>query len=369
MLRPLLAATDPEKAHRRTISLLKTVSNSRPLCASFSRLYQHRVPKLPVKLFARQLNNPVGLAAGFDKDGVAYPALAGLGFGFIELGTVTPKAQPGNPPVRIFRLPQHESIINRLGFNSGGLDQFVQHLSRYPASTRPALLGVNIGKNTATPIDRAIEDYSLCLERVYALADYVVLNLSSPNSPGLRLLQQAAELRVLLESILCKRNAISEEHGGRVVPIAVKVSPDLIDQDIVQVAEIALEYQVDALLATNTTIARETDVFDRHYREQGGVSGKLLRDRATATIAKIADVTAGNVPIIGVGGISSGADAWQKLLAGASAVQLYTALAYQGPIIVRKIVSELSQLARPYDRDNFSAALEFARQQESASKP
>ena len=361
LLRPLLANTDPERAHRQTITLLKSVSQNHSLCATASRIYRNRVPELPIELFGKQLKNPVGLAAGFDKDGVAFPALAALGFGFVELGTVTPQPQPGNSGKRIFRLEKEQSIINRLGFNSRGLDAFTKNLIGYPENSRPAMLGVNIGKNTNTPIENAIGDYDICLEKVYQFADYVVLNLSSPNSPGVRLLQQRTELSQLLNSIMRKRTEFSDLYGGRSVPVVLKISPDLNPDQVISIAELALECKVDALIATNTTIARDRPVTSKHYSETGGLSGELLKDQSTSIIRQLAEVTQGTISIIGVGGVSSANDAWEKLLAGATAVQLYTGMVFQGPAIVRNIVSGLSELAKTYDSEDFMSALENAR--------
>lgn len=361
LLRPLLANTDPERAHRQTITLLKSVSQNHSLCATASRIYRNRVPELPIELFGKQLNNPVGLAAGFDKDGVAFPALAALGFGFVELGTVTPEPQPGNAGKRIFRLEKEQSIINRLGFNSRGLDAFTKNLIGYPENSRPAMLGVNIGKNTNTPIENAIGDYEICLEKVYQFADYVVLNLSSPNSPGVRLLQQRTELSQLLNSVMHKRTEFSDLYGGRCVPVVLKISPDLNPDQVISIAELALECKVDALIATNTTIARDRPVNSKHYSETGGLSGKLLKDQSTSIIRQLTEVTQGTISIIGVGGVSSASDAWEKLLAGATVVQLYTGMVFQGPAIVRNIVSGLSDLAKTYDSEDFMSALENAR--------
>ena len=362
LLQPVLANIDPEFAHQQTIALLKGVSNKPHRIAAVSKLYQNRVPDLPIQLFGKTLRNPVGLAAGFDKDGAAYPGLSALGFGFIEIGTVTPKPQPGNPKLRIFRLQKEQSIINRLGFNSGGIEMMLNNLRRYPAVSANTLLGINIGKNATTPIERAHEDYATCLEAVYQYADYVVLNLSSPNSPGLRLLQHHGEFSQLLDFIMQKRADLVTKHAGKVVPIAVKVSPDLNTDDIVPIAENALKHQVDALVATNTTVAREDGISHKHYSETGGLSGRLLTDRATSVIGQLAQATGGQIPIIGVGGVSSAQDAWDKLLAGASAVQLYTAMVFQGPTIVKNMVSGLTALAKPYDHVDFGTAIKQARQ-------
>jgi len=363
LIHPLFKSMDPERAHRQTIALLKTISTKRALHTAVSNLYGKRVPQLPIQLFGKSIANPIGLAAGFDKDGTAYPALAALGFGLIEIGTVTPDPQPGNPGVRIFRLNKEQSIINRLGFNSAGLKVMLRNLSIHPALANNTLLGINIGKNTSTPNERAYQDYATCLEAIYGYADYVVLNLSSPNSPGLRLLQQKAEFSELLERLLLKRVELSSRYAGQLLPIAVKISPDLSEDDLVLVAETAVEHQLDALIATNTTTSRELPIKHRHYTEQGGLSGRLLAERSTSVIKLLSAATGGGMPIIGVGGVSSAQDAWQKLLAGASAVQLYSALTFQGPDLVRHMVNGLAKLAARYDQTNFTRAIELARQQ------
>ncbi len=363
LLQPVLANIDPERAHRGTIALLNRISKNNALIASVSKRYGERVPDLPVQLFGKSIRNPVGLAAGFDKNGVAYPALAALGFGFIEIGTVTPNPQPGNPKVRIFRLNKEHSIINRLGFNSSGLQNFLRNLTDLPGIPDNTLLGINIGRNSNTPNEAAHRDYGIGLESIYKFADYAVLNLSSPNSPGLRMLQNPAELTQLLQSVMHKRDELAEFHQDKLLPIAVKISPDLEARDIVSIAQIALEYRVDALIATNTSIARPDSITHKHYTETGGLSGKLLTNQSTAVIQQLAQVTRGQIPIIGVGGISSAKDAWDKLLAGATAVQLYTAMVYQGPAIVGRIVSGLTEIAKEYDSTSLATAIERARQQ------
>ncbi len=365
LFRPALARVDPEWAHRQTITLLKTVSKNKRVLSTVSRHYRERTCELPIQLFGRQLRNPVGLAAGFDKDGVAYPALAALGFGLIEIGTVTPEPQPGNPGVRIFRLEEERSIINRLGFNSGGLNALLQNLAKQPSNLGNSIFGINIGKNTKTPNEYAHEDYAKCLEAIYDVADYAVLNLSSPNSPGLRMLQHKTEFDQLLQFVMRKRTELARQHENRILPIAVKISPDLNADEIVHVAQIAMHYKVDALIATNSTTARESSISHRRYSEKGGLSGKLLSDRATDVIRSLANVTDGQIPIIGVGGISSAEDAWCKLLAGASAVQLYSALVFEGPALVCQIVNGLAERMKSYDSTDFATAIELARRQES----
>lgn len=363
LIRPLLFRLDPEYAHRQTVALLQKASNRPPRVASLTERYRNKIPKLPIELFGKKLSNPVGLAAGFDKNAVAFPALFALGFGFVEVGTVTPKAQPGNPKVRVFRLDQEESIINRLGFNNNGLDAMLGNLSEYSNCIRPGILGINIGKNTDTPNEQAIEDYLTCLGAVYESADYAVLNLSSPNSPGLRLLQQESEFNELLHAVMEKRDELANKQSDKLLPIAVKISPDLESEQIDAVAELSLNHRVDALIATNTTIARTALVSHKHFTQTGGLSGRLLTDQATSVISRLASTTQGQIPIIGVGGISSAEDAWNKLLAGATALQLYTALVFQGPALLRRIVTGLAERAKHYDKSNFATAIEQARNQ------
>ncbi len=355
-----MASIDAETAHKRTIGTLKCVSNHDKLLTLCENLYGNRVPDLPVCLFGRTLKNPVGLAAGFDKDGVAFPAAASLGFGFVEIGTVTPKPQPGNPKPRIFRIESNQSIINRLGFNSSGLDEFCSNVSSFRHRMKGAMLGVNIGKNTDTPNERAIEDYLECLEQVYRIADYVVLNLSSPNSPGLVQLQLKSQFGQLLEAILQKRDRLALENQGKIVPIAVKVSPDLSAVELKQTIETAMDLKTDAIIATNTTTARTGNCTDRQFAETGGLSGNLLNELSTQTIKTIAQISDGDIPIIGVGGISSANDAWSKFAAGATAIQLYSSMVFQGPTVIKQIVEGLVRLASENDKSSFGDALKAA---------
>jgi dihydroorotate dehydrogenase len=281
----------------------------------------------------------VGLAAGLDKDGEHVDALAALGFGFLELGAVTPRPQPGNPGPRLFRLPQAQALINRLGFNSRGVDAFVANLGRARSG---AIIGVNIGKNADTANERAIEDYIACLRKVYPLAGFVTANLSSPNTKNLRELQRADELDAFLSALAAERDHLAREHGRR-VPLAVKVSPDLDDAGIAAVADRVAARSIDAIIATNTTVSREAVEHLSHGREQGGLSGAPLKARATEVVRKLRRALPASVAIIGVGGIASAADAREKLDAGASLVQLYTALVYRGPGLVGEIVRGLAR--------------------------
>ncbi len=332
-VRPFLFALDPEAAHRLSLNSLDALHQ-----LGLSRLAACPAPPLPVRAMGLAFPNPVGLAAGLDKNGEHIDSLASLGFGFIEIGGVTPRAQPGNPRPRLFRLPEAEAIINRLGFNNLGADRVVQNVRR---SGYRGILGINIGKNFDTPIERAAEDYVLCLRKVYPVASFVTANISSPNTMNLRSLQGNDELDVLLAALVRERDALAKTHG-RSVPLAVKIAPDLDDAAIEMIADRLLAHRMDAVIATNTTTAREGVAHLPHAQEQGGLSGAPLRARSTAVIAKLSRALKGQLTIIGVGGIASAADAREKLDAGATLVQLYTALLYRGPEIVSEIVRGLA---------------------------
>jgi len=286
--------------------------------------------------------NPVGLAAGLDKDGEHIDGLAALGFGFLEIGAVTPRPQPGNPKPRLFRLPEAEALINRLGFNNRGADVLVENIRR---SGYRGIVGVNIGKNSDTPNERAHEDYIACLRKVYAHASFVTANISSPNTKDLRSLQQADGLDALLVSLTAERDLLAKRYGNR-IPLAVKVAPDLDDAGIETIADRVAARGIDAVIATNTTVSREGVVHLRASREQGGLSGAPLRALATAVVRRLRRRLPASVAVIGVGGIASAADAREKLDAGASLVQLYTALVYRGPALVGEIVRSLASPGR-----------------------
>jgi dihydroorotate dehydrogenase len=332
-VRPFLFALDPEAAHRLSLNSLDALHK-----LGLSRLAACPAPPLPVRAMGLEFPNPVGLAAGLDKNGEHIDALASLGFGFIEIGGVTPRAQPGNPKPRLFRLPEAEAIINRLGFNNLGADCVVKNVRR---SNYRGILGINIGKNFDTPIERAAEDYVLCLRKVYPVASFITANISSPNTKNLRSLQGGGELDALLGALMRERDALEITHG-RHVPIAVKVAPDLDDAAIEMIADRLLAHRVDAVIATNTTTARTGVAHLPHAHEQGGLSGAPLRALSTAVIAKLAHALKGRLTIIGVGGIASATDAREKLDAGATLIQLYTALLYRGPEIVSEIVRGLA---------------------------
>ena len=288
--------------------------------------------------------NPVGLAAGLDKDGAYIDGLAALGFGFIEIGTVTPRAQPGNPKPRMFRLPEAQALINRMGFNNGGVDAFVRNVqaSRFYQEQR-GILGLNIGKNADTPIERATDDYLYCLDKVYPYAAYVTVNISSPNTKNLRQLQQASEIDALLSALKMAQSQLADKHG-RYVPLVLKIAPDLDDEQIDTIASALLRNHIDGVIATNTTITRDAVQGLTHANETGGLSGAPVRDLSTRVIRALHQVLQGEIPIIGVGGILSGADASEKMAAGASLIQLYTGLIYRGPELVIECASACASI-------------------------
>lgn len=357
LLRPLLFALDPETSHRFTFGLLRALYRlpgcGRALRASYAR----RTPALPVEVMGLHFANPVGLAAGLDKNAECVRPLAALGFGFLELGTVTPQPQAGNPPPRLFRLARQRALINRMGFPSAGLDVFLANLRR---AGHPCVLGINIGKNRHTPNERAAEDYLVALRAVYLHADYVAINVSSPNTPGLRELQQGGALARLLEALKTEQAALAARHG-RYVPLALKIAPDLDDGQIAEIAQLVRAHHFDAVIATNTTITRPGLQDEPLAREPGGLSGAPLKALSTAVIRKLYAHLKGEIPIIGVGGIETAEDAWEKLVAGADLVQVYTGLIYQGPALVRRIVAGLARRVAPSGGMTLAQAVAHAR--------
>ena len=335
LARPLLFCLDPERAHELTLGLADA-----PL--RFGLLRVARAPGTPVRAMGLDFPNAVGLAAGLDKNAEHVDALSRLGFGFIEVGTVTPRPQSGNPRPRLFRLPRAEALINRMGFNNVGLDRFLENLSRV---NWRGILGINIGKNADTPMERAADDYAACLERVYARASYVTVNVSSPNTKNLRDLQENRQLDALLARLSSQREPLAQRHGRR-VPLALKVAPDLQPAQVQAVADAVRRHGVDGVIATNTSIAREGVEGLPHAHEAGGLSGAPLRERATATLAALAAALKGEAALIGVGGILRGADALQKLDAGAALLQLYTGLIYRGPDLVAECISACRKRSR-----------------------
>lgn len=325
--RSLLFQLDPEHAHQLT---LRALQFGAPLLHS-------NLPAKPIKLMGLRFTNPIGLAAGFDKNGIALNGLAKLGFGFVEVGTVTPLPQSGNPKPRIFRLPEAQAIINRLGFNNAGVMALAQRLKNRQF---PGILGINIGKNAVTPNARAVDDYLACMDEIYTLADYITINISSPNTKDLRDLQQPEQLASLL-SALQTRAAQLGIQTNKHVPLVVKLSPDMSATEVQAIAKLLLQLKIDGVIATNTTISRTAVAGQTHAAETGGLSGKPLLSQSTQTIQWLHRVLGDQIPIIGCGGISSPADMHAKFNAGASLVQLYTGLVYQGPRLIENLVHAL----------------------------
>lgn len=334
LARAQLFRMDAEDAHHLTLRALAAAGRT-----GIAKLLAAHVPDLPRTVMGIAFRNPVGLAAGLDKDGACIDGLAALGFGFIEVGTVTPRAQPGNPRPRIFRLPQAGALINRMGFNNQGVDQFVKNVQ---AASYHGPLGLNIGKNADTPIERAADDYLYCLERVYPFASYVTINISSPNTKNLRQLQGAGELDALIAALKDKQQRLADLHG-KLVPLALKIAPDLDNEQITVIADTLLRHGVEGVIATNTTLARAAVAGLPHAEETGGLSGKPVFDASNAVIRKLSAQLGDAVAIIGVGGISSGEDAVAKLSAGASLVQIYTGFIYRGPALVGECVDAISR--------------------------
>ena len=337
LARPLLFSLDPETAHNVTLPALRSAAR-----LGLTNLIARPRPD-PRKVMGLEFPNPVGLAAGLDKDGAYIDGLAALGFGFIEVGTVTPRPQPGNPKPRMFRLPQANALINRMGFNNGGVDAFVRNVqaSRF-YQDKQGVLGLNIGKNADTPIERATDDYLICLEKVYPYAAYVTVNISSPNTKNLRQLQQASELDELLSKLKQSQAALADRHG-RYVPIVLKIAPDLDGEQVKAIADALLRHGIDGVIATNTTITRDAVQGLPHAQEAGGLSGAPVRALSDRVVSALHKELGGALPVIGVGGILSGADAKAKMDAGASLVQLYTGLIYRGPALVRECAAAIAR--------------------------
>lgn len=335
LARPLLFAIDPEAAHNLTLPALRRAA-ALGLTASIAK-----PPSDPRTVMGITFPNPVGLAAGLDKDGAYIDGLSTLGFGSIEVGTVTPRAQPGNPMPRMFRLPQANAIINRMGFNNGGVDTFVANVqASHFYQNQEGILGLNIGKNADTPIERAVDDYLICLEKVYQYASYVTINISSPNTKNLRQLQGASELDALLSQLKEAQQRLADRHK-RYVPIALKIAPDIDSEQIQTIAQALLRHKMDGVIATNTTINRDAVKNMKHAEEAGGLSGAPVFEASNIVIRALKKELGDAVPIIGVGGILSGEDAQTKIAAGASLVQLYTGLIYRGPALIKECAAAL----------------------------
>lgn len=333
LVRKALFLSDPETAHGMALESLR-LGYGMGATQFFGK---HR--DLPVTVMGLKFPNPVGMAAGMDKNGDYIDALGSLGFGFIEVGTITPRPQPGNPKPRIFRLEKANAMINRLGFNNKGVDHLVQQVRKRRFT---GVLGINIGKNFDTPIDRAADDYLTCLEKVYPEADYITVNISSPNTRGLRELQEVEQLDGLLKTLNERRNALADTWKKR-VPLVVKVAPDLEDAQIPAMAEIVARNEFDGLIATNTTISREAVKGMRHADEQGGLSGAPLKDKANHVLATFREHLPKGFALIGTGGITSGADAAEKIRLGADLVQFYTGFVYTGPDLVGDCVDAIAK--------------------------
>lgn len=333
LFKPILFQLDAECAHDLTLKSLKFAERSGALA-----LLARPLTCQPRKVMGLTFPSPVGLAAGLDKNAACIDGLAALGFGFIEVGTVTPRAQPGNPRPRLFRVKEAEGIINRFGFNNLGVDNLVENVKRakYRGKLSNNILGINIGKNFDTPNERAVDDYLICLRKVYAYASYVTVNISSPNTKNLRALQEKDALAALLATLKAEQARLAEQHG-RYVPIVLKIAPDLELEQINEIADLLLEHAFDGVIATNTTLARDAVQGLPNAEQAGGLSGAPVRDKSTTVIRQLAARLQGRIPIIGVGGIMSGADAAEKISAGASLVQVYSGLIYRGPKLVKDI--------------------------------
>ncbi len=327
LIRSVFFSMDAEKAHGLGMNALRLGGRLLPPAEP--------LPAVPTEVMGIAFPNRVGLAAGLDKNGEAIDGLARIGFGFIEIGTITPRPQPGNPKPRLFRLPEVEGIINRMGFNNHGVDALVANVK---AAKYRGVLGINIGKNADTPIERAVDDYLACLEKVYSLASYVTVNISSPNTKNLRALQGATELDALLGPLKAAQERLADQHGKH-VPLALKIAPDLDDEQITQIADAVRKHRFEAVIATNTTIARDAVQGLRHGDEAGGLSGGPVREASTRVIRALSAKLAGELPIIGAGGIVKGEHAREKIEAGAALVQIYSGLIYHGPRLIRDCVA------------------------------
>lgn len=333
LARALLFRMDAERAHDVTIGAL-----SRWQRTPLERLWRQSIaPQEPVEVMGLKFPNRIGLAAGLDKNGACIDAFGAMGFGFIEVGTVTPRPQIGNPKPRLFRLPEHAAIINRMGFNNLGVDACIENIK---GMRFRGVLGINIGKNKDTPDDQGVEDYLYCMRRAYAHASYITVNISSPNTPGLRAFQHGATLDALLARLKAEQGELAQTYG-KYVPLAVKIAPDLDAEALKGIADSLIQHGIDAVIATNTTLSRDAVKGAEHAEEAGGLSGKVLFDASTAVVRELSQYLKGALPIIAVGGVDSAAVAQAKINAGASLVQLYTGFIYHGPQLVKEIVEGL----------------------------
>lgn len=331
-VRKALFQLDPERAHDLTLQQLTRLSGT-----PFTGLIRQSLPFKPVTCMGLTFKNPLGLAAGLDKNGECIDAFGAMGFGFIEIGTVTPRPQPGNDKPRMFRVVEAEGIINRMGFNNLGVDNLVENVKK---AHFDGILGINIGKNKDTPVEQGKEDYLICMDKIYPYAGYIAINISSPNTPGLRSLQYGEALDDLLAAIKTRQNDLQQIHH-KYVPVAVKIAPDLSEEELIQVADSLLRHNIDGVIATNTTLDRELVKGLKHADEAGGLSGRPVQSRSTEIIRRLASELQGRIPIIGVGGIDSLVSAREKMAAGASLVQIYSGFIYKGPPLIKEIVSNI----------------------------
>ncbi len=330
--KPLLFQLDAETAHDITLKSLKLAEKSGLL------MFYSEPPICQLRqVMGLNFPNPIGLAAGLDKNGAVIDGMAALGFGFIEVGTITPRAQPGNPKPRLFRVKEAQGIVNRFGFNNLGVDNLVNNVK---SAKYRGILGINIGKNFDTPIENAVNDYLICMQKVFAYASYITVNISSPNTKNLRALQEKEALSSLLARLKLEQTKLAQQHG-KYVPITLKIAPDLTQEQVIEIADLLMQHQIDGVIATNTTLARDAVKGMQNADETGGLSGAPVRNQSTIVIQQLSKQLQGALPIIGVGGILSGADAVEKIAAGASLVQVYSGLIYKGPKLVRDICEVL----------------------------
>ena len=331
LIRPILFKSDPEEVHYFTFSMIRKLSKIPGMSFLFRKMYEVKDARLEREVFGLKFKNPVGLAAGFDKDAKLYKELSNFGFGFIEIGTLTPKGQEGNPKKRLFRLKEDQAIINRMGFNNGGVQEAVERLKK----NKGVLIGGNIGKNKLTPNEEAVTDYEICFDALYDYVDYFVVNVSSPNTPNLRALQDKEPLQHLLQTLQNKNKTKIKQK-----PILLKIAPDLTDEQLLDIIDIVNSTKIAGVIATNTTLSRE-GLISENKTETGGLSGKPLTKRSTEVIRFLAEKSNHSFPIIGVGGIHTAEDAIEKLEAGASLIQLYTGFIYEGPALIKAINKKL----------------------------
>lgn len=332
LVRKALFQLDPERAHELTLQQLTRLSGT-----PFTALIRQSLPFKPVNCMGLTFKNPLGLAAGLDKNGECIDAFGAMGFGFIEIGTVTPRPQPGNDKPRMFRVVEAQGIINRMGFNNLGVDHLVENVKK---AHYDGILGINIGKNKDTPVEQGKEDYLTCMDKIYPYAGYIAINISSPNTPGLRSLQYGEALDDLLQAIKTRQGELQQLHH-KYVPVAVKIAPDLSEEELIQVADSLQRHNIDGVIATNTTLDRSLIKGLKHCDEAGGLSGRPVQLRSTEIIRRLSTELKGSMPIIGVGGIDSLVSAREKMEAGASLVQIYSGFIYKGPPLIKEIVTHI----------------------------